>query len=309
VIARAVVRDLYDGDAAALMFARILLVQGLAPMLGPIAGAGLLTVGPWRLGFGVLAGLGVTAFAAVYFGLPESLPAQVRGPLTVRTLAGTLRRMVADPAFLAPALTMAFGFAMMFTYISAFSSVSQHQFGLSPQGFSFAFAANTVVLIAGTQVNAALIGRVDPQRRLLAGLVAALIPTGALGVLGLAHLATLPVVLTALALMMFGAGFVLPNAGAMAITSQPPAVAGTASALVGSLQFGLGGSLAAAAGLTPSGHPTLTSMVAVMGGTGIAALAIFVFLTRRAKREIPRAEPASRGSDGRLSPAADSTPP
>jgi DHA1 family bicyclomycin/chloramphenicol resistance-like MFS transporter len=278
-----------------------MLVVGLAPTLGPIAGAALLGVGPWQLGFGVLAAISVLAFALVWFGLPETLPPGVRRPLTPRALAGTVRALVSDRAFVAPALTLCFSFAMMFTYISAFSSVSQRQFGLSPQGFSLAFAANTVALIAGAQINAALIGRVAAERRLLGGLVAALTSVGALGVLGLAHRASLPVVLAALFAMMFSVGFVMPNASTLAIISQRPNVAGTASALLGTLQMGVGGALAATAGFTPSGHATLASMVTVMGALGAVALTTCAVLTLRPSRPAtPRPGAQSQRVNARL---------
>jgi DHA1 family bicyclomycin/chloramphenicol resistance-like MFS transporter len=293
VVGRAVVRDLFEGDAAARIFSRMSLVIGLAPILGPIIGGQLLLVGPWRLGFAALGLFSAVGCVIVLVGLPESLPVGERRPLTSRAVTQTVGRLLRAAAFVGPAGTLALSFGMMFTYVSAFSFVSQHQFGATAQQFSAIFAVNTVGLIAGTQVNAALIGRVGTPRRLLAGLVGALLSVAVLTALGLTGRAGLVSLTCALAAMMFSVGFVLPNATTLAITPQRRAVAGTASALLGSVQFALGGGLAALTGLTTSGQPTLTSMTVVMAGSGVAALTIFVGLCRRP----PAPPPAGTGPD------------
>jgi DHA1 family bicyclomycin/chloramphenicol resistance-like MFS transporter len=275
VVARAVVRDRYEGDAAARIFSRVILVVGLAPILGPILGAALLRVGPWQLGFLVLAAAGALAFVVVLLALPESLPPHAREPVTPRALVHTVRQLLGDVGFTAPAVTLMFSFATMFTYISAFSPVSRDEFGASAEQFSLVFAVNTVALIVGTQLNAALIGRVAAERRLLAGLILALLSVGALAGLAVTGAAGLVTVTAALSMMMIGVGFVIPNATTLAITAQRPAVAGTASALLGTMQFAFGGALAATAGLTARGEPTMSSMVLVMAATAVAALAVF----------------------------------
>jgi DHA1 family bicyclomycin/chloramphenicol resistance-like MFS transporter len=281
VISRAVVRDLFEGDAAARLFSRLMLVVGLAPILGPIVGGQLLRVGPWQLGFAVLAGVSALSGSVILFFLPETLPVAARRPLTPGELGGSVRRLLRDARFISPALTLGFSFGMMFTYISSFSLVSQNQFGASPQQFSVMFAINTVGLIAGTQVNGVLIGRIEAPRRLLFGLVGALLAVLALVVLGVTGLAGLTSLTCAFFVMMASMGFVFPNATTLAISSQEPSVAGTASALLGSVQFALGGGLAALAGLTPSGDASLTSMTIVMSVTGAIALTIFLLLWRR----------------------------
>nr|WP_312863422.1 multidrug effflux MFS transporter [Spinactinospora alkalitolerans] len=281
VISRAVVRDLFDGDAAARFFSRLMLVVGLAPMLGPILGGQLLLLGPWQLSFAVLGVVSAVSFVVVLVGLPESLPAHRRSPQSPSVLLATVGRLLRDPRFIGPTLTLALSFAMMFTYISAFSFVSQNEFGASAQQFSVMFAVNTVGMILGTQVNAALIGRVGTSRRLLAGLAGALAAVAAMAVLGVAGLAGLVSLTAVFFVMMFSVGLVFPNATTLAISSQPASVAGTASALVGSLQFALGGGLAATAGLTATGEASLASMTVVMLSTGVVAALVFVGVALR----------------------------
>ena len=83
-----------------------------------------------------------------------------------------------------------------------------------------------------------------------------------------------------LALMLFSVGFIMPNATVTALDGQPASVAGTASALMGSLQFALGGSVAALAGLTPSGEASLVSMAVVMASVAVLSLGAFVWGSR-----------------------------
>ncbi|GAB3458464.1 multidrug effflux MFS transporter [Streptomonospora sediminis] len=283
VIARAVVRDSFEGDDAARFFSRLMLVTGLAPLLGPVLGAQLLRFWPWQMTFVLLGGLSLVSLVVVYFGLPESLPASQRRPFRVKTLVSTVLGLVRDVRFVGPTLTLGLAFGMMFTYVSSFSFVSQSQFGASEQTFALMFAINTVGLMAGTQVNGFLIGRIETPRRLAAGLLGALCAVGVLGVLAAVGVSG-PYALVALTsvffVMMFSVGFVMPNATTLAISSQPSAVAGTASALMGSLQFALGGGLSSLAGWTASGEASLVSMAVVMGSVGAVAAAVFVGTAR-----------------------------
>ncbi|MFE9243677.1 multidrug effflux MFS transporter [Nocardiopsis sp. NPDC006938] len=280
VVARAVVRDMFQGDDAVRFFSRLALVMMLAPLLAPLVGAQLLLVGPWQLSFWVLAGMSALSFVLVLLWLPESLPAQARQSQGPRQLAATVWGLVRNPRFVSPVLTLGLSFGMLFTYVSAFSFVSQNEFGISPQTYGWLFAVNALASMAGTQGNGLLVGRVDTARRLLLGLLLALGAVLTLLVLALTGAAELWMVSGLLALMMFSVGFIMPNATVTALDGQPVAVAGTASALMGSMQFALGGAIAAMAGMTPSGEASLVSMVVVMASVAVLSLLSFVWAAR-----------------------------
>lgn len=287
VISRAVVRDMFEGDDAARFFSRLMLVTGLAPLLGPVLGGQLLRVGPWQLSFAVLAAVAATSWVVVFFGLPESLPARMRRPLRAGSLARTVASLVRDVRFMGPALTLGLAFGAMFTYISSFSFVSQNELGATAQQFSLVFAVNTLGLLIGTQVNAYLIGKVGTPRRLaggLAGMLAAVAALGVLAAVGVSGGWALPVLTVVFWSLMFSVGFVFPNATTLAISSQEPSVAGTASALMGSMQFALGGGLSSLAGLTATGEASLVSMAVVMGAITVTAAAVFAVTARRTAR-------------------------
>ncbi|SJZ37795.1 MFS transporter, DHA1 family, bicyclomycin/chloramphenicol resistance protein [Marinactinospora thermotolerans DSM 45154] len=276
VISRAVVRDAFDGDAAARFFSRLVLISGIAPLIGPVIGGQLLLLGSWHVIFAALGTAGLVSLVLVFFGMPESLPKSERRPQRLSVTVSSFGRLLRDPAFMLPALTMALSFAMSFTYISTFSFVSQSQFGASAQQFSLVFALNTLGMVLGSQVNAALIGRMHASRRLTTGLVGALTSVVLLALLDVSGNATLVTSSVVLFAMMFFTGLVSPNATSMAISSQPSSLAGTSSALVGALQFGIGSGLASLAGVISGGHATLGGMIVIMLATAVAAALSFL---------------------------------
>lgn len=284
VIARAIVRDHFSGDAITKFFSRLVLVTMLAPMLGPILGAQLLRVGPWQLGFIVLTAVSLVGLALVYFALPESLPRSQRRATSPAALLATARRLMADPRFIGPALTLALVFGGLFTYISSFSFVAQEQLGATAQQYSYVFGVNTLAMLGGTQVNGFLVGRVGTRQRLAAGLAGASVGVLALAILDVSGLTDLVSLTVALAIMMFSLGMVFPNCQTLALASQPPSVAGTGSALIGTLQFGLGGAIPAAAAWTPDGRVSLASMVVVMLAAILIAVPVFTVFGVRAAR-------------------------
>lgn len=284
VISRAIARDHFEGDDVARFFSRLMLVTMLAPMLGPVLGAQLLLLGPWQLSFGFLTAVALLSLVLVYFFLPESLPATDRKPLRPAQLWATASALLRDVRFMGPVLTLSLVFAAMFTYIANFSFVSQNEFNVSAQGFAIMFGINTVGLLIGTQVNAFLIGKVSTTRRLVGGLTGSLISVAALAIVDVSGQAGLVSITMVFFALMFSVGFVFPNATTMALASQSPSVAGTASALMGTLQFALGGGLSTLATMTATGTVTLDSMAVVMVLVTVAAAIIFVISHRRAAR-------------------------
>ena len=271
VAARAVVRDLYEGAAAARMFASLILVMGVAPVLAPVLGAQVLRVTAWQGVFVLLALLGLLLLLLSWRTLPESLPPERRRPGSLRVTGRVAAGLLRDRRFLAYVLAGGFGFAAMFTYISGSSFALQQVYGLSPSAFSGVFAANAVGFVAMSQVSGRLVARTGASALLVAGSLLAL--TGStlalvavLGELGL------PVLLPGLSLVVASLGFIAPNATALAL-SDHGAVAGTASALLGILQYGVAGAAAPLAGLVAgSVLPMTLTMVACAGAAVLLAV-------------------------------------
>ncbi len=279
VIARAIVRDLHEGIAAARFFAMLMLVAGIVPVLAPILGAQLLHVTDWRGVFVVLAAIGVMLLVAAWWALGETLaPERRRGgglPTTLRTFGGLAR----DRSFMAITLAMGLTFGAMATYISGSPFVLQNVYGLSPQLFSVVFAVNAGGIIVASQVSRALVGRFGAARMLGAGVATCIV--GGLGTL-VAVVADLGLgaLLPSLFLIVASMGLVLPNASALALADHPH-TAGSASALLGLSQFAFGAVTAPLAGV--AGGNTALPMAIVCATLPLAGAASLLTLGRRAR--------------------------
>ena len=269
VISRAVVRDLHSGAAAVRLFSSLMLVTGLAPILAPLAGGQLLAVTSWKgifLSLSILSAL-IAVLAAV--GLRETLPPERRSTSglrrTVQTMAGLLR----DRSFVGYALAGGLTFGALFAYISGSSFVFQRIYGLSPQLYSLTFALNGLGLIAASQVNARIVERVGPTRLLRRAL--GCVVASALTLLVVVSIGGLSVwaVVVPMFVIVASLAFVLPNATALAL-AEHAAVAGTASALLGVIQFTVGAIAAPIVGV--AGPDSAVPMGVVMALCAVGAL-------------------------------------
>ncbi|GLY26138.1 multidrug effflux MFS transporter [Micromonospora sp. NBRC 101691] len=272
VVAMAVVRDLFSGAAFATLFSRLMLVMGVAPILAPTLGSEVLRWTSWRGIFVVLAIFGVALLAVAAFGLRETLPVALRrsGRMvdTVRTY-GTLLR---DRVFVGLVLVAGLAMAALFAYVSGSSFVLQDQYGLDEQEFGLAFGAGAVGLILATQLNVRLLRRYTPQRILLFSLVAGTVAALGMLVFAATGLGGLPALLATLWVVLAAAGLAMPNAPALALSRHGEA-AGTASALLGAVQFGVGAVAAPLVGVLGTGAVAMALVV-----TGGMACAIVVLL-------------------------------
>ena len=274
VIARAVVRDLHGGSAAARFFSRLMLVTGLAPILAPVLGAELLRYTSWRGVFWVLTVVGVLLLALVVVGLRETLPPDRRRDGSLGDTARTYARLATDRVFMGYALSGGLAFAALFAYISGSSFVLQDVYGISPQGYALLFGVNSLGLTVMSQVNGRLVDRVPLRSLLRAGMIV----TAVGGVLAVVAAATglggLTGIATALFLVASGLGFVMPNSTALALADHPEA-AGTASALLGALQFVVGAVAAPLVGAFADGTALpMAVVIAVAGAGGLVALGV-----------------------------------
>ncbi|MEU8014386.1 multidrug effflux MFS transporter [Micromonospora parva] len=277
VVATAVVRDLFSGASFARIFSRLMLVMGLAPILAPTLGSGLLSWTDWRGVFAALAVLGVLLVVVAAFRLPETLPVARRRHGGVSATLRDYRGLLNDRAFVGLVLVAGLAMAALFAYVSGSSFVLQQEYGLDEQQFGIAFGAGAVGLIGATQFNVRLLRRYTPQQIL----VSALIAGTAAGLLLVMFAATgfggLGTLLASLWLVLAAAGLALPNAPALAMSRHSEA-AGTAAALLGAVQFGIGAVSAPLAGLFGTGSVPMAIVIA--GGMAAALIVMLVVVPR-----------------------------
>ncbi|MBO0889549.1 MAG: multidrug effflux MFS transporter [Acidothermales bacterium] len=276
VVARAVVRDLFAGPAAARFFASLMLVNGLAPVLAPVLGAQLLRVTSWRGVFVGLSAIGLALLLGVLLGLPETLPAERRGRGGLPTTLRTFWRLLHDRALVGYSLAAALAFAAMFAYISGSPFVLQDIYGLSPQAFSGVFAVNSVGIVICAQLGGRLAHRVGSGRLLAIG-VGGSVTGGVVLLVSVLAGAGLPGVLPGLFLVASSVGTIFPNAMALAL-NQHAGDAGAASALMGVLQFLIGGIAAPLVGV--AGQDTAIPLGVVIATCSVLAVLSWLALVR-----------------------------
>ncbi|QGQ99251.1 Bcr/CflA family efflux MFS transporter [Paenibacillus psychroresistens] len=282
VISRASVRDLYSGVELTKFFALLMLVNGAAPILAPILGAGILEFTSWRGVFGVLCLSGVLMLLGVIFGLKETLPVERRSRGGIRNTLKTFRRLMRDSAFMGYALTQGFVMAAMFAYISGSSFVLQELFGVSPQIYSLIFGLNGAGIIIAGQIAGRLAGRVSERKLLGTGLVMSSSGGLLLLVAALTHQG-LYLILPALFLVVSSVGIIATMTSSLALQSQGQS-AGTASALLGMLSFIIGGIVAPLVGI--GGTQTILPLAIVMAVLVLAAVTCFITLSKKTSIKI-----------------------
>ncbi|GAA4431945.1 multidrug effflux MFS transporter [Georgenia halophila] len=286
VVAMAVVRDLFSGLAAAKLLSRLMLVMGAAPILAPTLGGLVLGVTSWRGVFVVLAVLGMAILTVVALLLPETLPVARRRTGGVLDTVRDYGRLLTDRTYVGLILVAGLAMAGMFAYVSGSSFVFQEQYGLSEQQFGFVFGAGAIGLVAATQFNVRLLSRWSPSQILttalgcgaVAGLVLLLLAaTGFGGMFG---------ILVPLWLVLASAGLALPNAPALALSRHGEA-AGTAAALLGAVQFGVGALAAPLVGILGAG--AIGMALTIAGGMVAANVVLWLVVQPWRLRKEPTA--------------------
>ncbi len=265
VIGRAVISDLATGKPAARAFSLMMIVGGVAPVVAPLLG-GLLT-GPigWRGLLGIVLGLSVLMLVAVLAVVRETHLRSRRDALRAERRAsgatGSPVRALRSRTFVGYTAVFGFAFAVMMAYISASPFLYQDMLGLGTVGYGIAFGCNALALMGVSILSAKLTATRSVTGVLTLGIALVLASTVAFALL----------VVTAapvfwLAVPLFTAvgslGLVLGNATALALGAVPQA-AGSASAVLGALQFGLA---------------ALVSPLVSIGGEGTAAPLAVVML-------------------------------
>ncbi|MCQ6260153.1 multidrug effflux MFS transporter [Pseudomonas sp. Q11] len=276
VISRAVVSDKCDAVGSAKVFSQLMLVMGLAPILAPVLGGLLVNLQGWQSIFIALTVFSALAATAVALWLPESLPAHVpRQPLS-----GALRqygRLLTDSIFLGHALTGGIAIAGMFAYIAGSPFVFIKLYGVPAEHFGWLFGTNAAGFILVAQVNARLLSKRGPAFLLSRAVWVYLAAGLCLLVVSSLHPQRLWPLLVPLFICIASLGCILPNASACAMNGQG-ARAGSASAMLGCLQFSVAAGAAALVAALHDGTAVPMAMVISLCGLLVVGAAM---LTRR----------------------------
>ena len=247
-VPRAVIRDMASGPAAARMMAAIMIVISVSPMLAPLTGSIVMAWGGWREIFAVLAVAALLSLSLILFVLPETLAPEHRRPVRPDAMMQGAVLLIRDRRFMGLTLIGGFGMASFFVFLASASFVYTRQYGLSPTGFSLAFAVNAVGFFSASQLAGRLAERHGLERVIalaITGFAGATLSLTALVWLGFD---SLPVVVIGLFLGNFCLGLAMPTAMVMSLDPHPD-IAGLASSLGGTIQMLTGGAMIGLAGL------------------------------------------------------------
>jgi DHA1 family bicyclomycin/chloramphenicol resistance-like MFS transporter len=280
VVPRAVVRDCADGLAAARMMSRLTLVMGVAPILAPTLGGFVLGFAGWQAIFWIAAAYGVLACALVWLKLPETLPPQRRLRQNLGAIVSRHATILTERSFATHALVAGCTSFALFAYLGGSPDAFQVRFHLTPEQFGMLFGCCAFAYVTMSQLNPRMVARFGLSGVLHAGVLGVL--AGALGVAAFAAANVGPWWGLALCIGfgMASLGFTMPNA-IVGSLSRHAAHAGSASAIMGTLQYSLGAASGLLVGVVADG--TARPMAALMLAGSVGA-----FIADRAR---PRAEP------------------
>ncbi|HEX2284982.1 MAG TPA: multidrug effflux MFS transporter [Mycobacterium sp.] len=281
VVAIAVVGDLFTESVAATVMSRLMLVLGVAPVVAPSLGAAVLLKASWHWVFAALVVMAGGLLLVAVLALPETLPSSHRRPLKVRGIAATYVELLRDVRFIVLVMVGALGMSGLFAYIAGASFVLQGRYGLDQQAFALVFGAGAIALIGATQFNVVLLRRFGPQTIVLWALLAASLGGAVFVGVSIAHVGGLLGFVLPVWAILAAMGLVIPNAPAVALSRHPDA-AGTAAALLGAAQFGLGAAVAPLVGVL--GNDAFALALVMTAGMVIALFALLAV-------GVPAAEP------------------
>jgi MFS transporter, DHA1 family, multidrug resistance protein len=291
VIARSVVRDLFDQTESARMYSLLMLVLGVAPITAPLIGGQLLLFFGWRSIFLALFGFGVLCLLLVYFVLPETLPVERRAQTGLGVALRTYGSLLVDGRYMGYALAGGLASAGMFAYIAGSPFVFIELNGVAPEHFGLIFGTNAIGLIAASQLNRWLLNYYTTGQILTAALAFTAASSLFLVVVAATGFGGFVGLLVVLFFTIASTGFVGPNSTAAAMAPYA-ARAGSAAALLGSVQFACGAAAGSLVGALHNG--TALPMTATIALCGVSAFLILQFLAlRRPAPTPPRTESLS----------------
>jgi DHA1 family bicyclomycin/chloramphenicol resistance-like MFS transporter len=269
VIPRAMVRDLAEGHAAAVLLSRLSLVMGAAPILAPAVGSAVLAFADWRGIFWILTAYGVVCWVLVVVLLPDTLARERRIRLRFGEQLARYGSILAERGFLTHATMGAFATFAFFAYLGGSSPVFIQGFGLSPARYAMIFGVNSFGLICCAQLNPLLLRRFGHSRVLRGVSRVHLGATAALTVIAFAGLHTLPLVIAPVFVAISCMGMLNPNTIVGALARQQHH-AGSASSVMGTGQYMLGAVSGLMVGLATDGTPRGMAALMLVGSVGMA---------------------------------------
>jgi len=280
VAAMAMVRDLFPVEDSPKVFSLLMLVVGLSPMLAPTIGGYVIAGFGWHTIFVILAVMGVAILIASYVGLPNTHKPDVTISLKPKPIITGFANVLKTPQFYTYALSGAVAFSGLFTYVAGSPLVFMDIFKVSGEAYGWIFAFMSVSFIGSSQLNSVLLKKYNSEQLVYFGLALQCFVSIIFLVAAMNNLLDLYGTIAMLFLYLGCLGLTNPNTAGLSLAPFTKN-AGSASALLGALQLGMGAVASMAVGVLVK--DSMVPMVAIMASSTIIALLILLIGRRNIK--------------------------
>jgi len=274
VAAMAMVRDLFPVEDSPKVFSLLMLVVGLSPMLAPTIGGYVIAGFGWHIIFVILAIMGAAVLIASRFGLPNTHKPDVTISLKPKPIITGFANVLKTPQFYTYALSGAVAFSGLFTYVAGSPLVFMDIFKVSGEAYGWIFAFMSVSFIGSSQLNSVLLKKYKSEQLVYFGLLLQCMISLIFLAAAINNLLDLYGTIAMLFLYLGCLGLTNPNTAGLSLAPFTKN-AGSASALLGALQLGLGAVASMAVGVLVK--DSMIPMVAIMASSTVIALLILLF--------------------------------
>ncbi|WP_254561845.1 multidrug effflux MFS transporter [Dyadobacter diqingensis] len=287
----AMVRDLFPVKDSAKVFSLLMLVVGASPMIAPTLGGYVTAAFGWQVVFLILTGMGVAILAATVLWLPDSFKPDTSLSLKPRPIILNFLSVIREPQFYTYSFTGAIAFSGLFAYVSGSPLVFMEVFHTDEKVYGWIFALLSVGFIGASQFNTLLLRKYKSEQIINTALICQLIVSFTLVFASFNGLLTLAPTIVLLFLFLCCIGLTNPNAAALSLAPFSKN-AGSASALMGAIQMGMGALISVAISLFE--EPSTLPMTAAMAGSSLLALCVLLI----GRKTIAQTIEVEAGADG-----------
>lgn len=274
VAARAIVRDMFEVKENARIFSMLMLVVAVSPIVAPTAGGYITSLFGWRYVFAILIAINLAIIASVYFLLPESKKPDPGFSLKAGAIIKNFAGIIKHPQFYIYTLTGAIAYAGLYAYISGSPYVFMEIFRVNEKQYGWIFSMIAMGVIGSAQLNNIALKKYSSEQIIKTATFCQSIIGLLLAVISYFGWGELYSTIFLIFLFLSGQGFIFPNASALSL-ARFPHTAGSASALMGAIQMGIGAGASALVSLLQNG--TQVPMTVVMACCSITAFSVYSF--------------------------------
>ena len=239
MLSRAMIRDLFSRSQAAQMLSTLTIIMAIAPIAGPFIGGGLLKISSWHANFWLLAGIGVIMLLSL-FRLPETLPPKKRAQGSIWGAFGDYAKLLKNRNFMLYTLCVTFFYVSNYAFITASPFIYLDYFHVPSEYFGFLFGINVLGIVALSALNRKIVQKIALSRVLRATTQIAWLSALILGLVSYFNIGGLFGIVLPMFAIFSMTGVVAACATAAALNEVNDEMAGSAAALLGSLQYGSG---------------------------------------------------------------------